>query len=146
MVYEPSPSDRPHTRLLVVDHDAIRRDALMQALSAELDCIVMGEATCGKQALTRIPHLQVDLVLIEVRMPFLDGITITRVIRTEFPQVCVVGMCVSPTAKEAAAMREAGAAACVDKNDPHAVIAAVRLTQDQAHGQSPHGTRSQHAH
>jgi DNA-binding NarL/FixJ family response regulator len=92
----------------------------MDLLRQEPDCLVLGEAADGKLALQQIARTPPDVVLLDVRMPVLDGIASTRRIRAEFPQVCVVGMSIGPDAKDTAGIQEAGAASCVDKGDPQA--------------------------
>ena len=64
-------------------------------------------------------------------MPVLDGVATTKIIRTEFPQVCVIGMSMGIFDKDVAAMLAAGAADCVDKGDWQAITAAIRRCTEE---------------
>jgi DNA-binding NarL/FixJ family response regulator len=75
--------------LLVDDHTLIR-EGLRQLLALEQDLLVIGEAADGPDALQKIRQLQPDVVLMDVQMPIIDGITLTRQITQEFPTVAVI--------------------------------------------------------
>jgi DNA-binding NarL/FixJ family response regulator len=113
-------------RVLLVDDHPVVREALCAVLQSEPDIEVVGKAVNGRHAVELTRALQPEVVVMDVRMPEKDGIATTRLVRTEFPQVCVIGLSVGPDPKDAAAIREAGAATCVDKGDPQAVITAIR--------------------
>lgn len=66
------------TRVLVVDDDAMVRSGFAAILGAESDLEVVGEAADGAEALTRARQLAPDVVVMDVRMPRLDGIEATR--------------------------------------------------------------------
>ncbi|MBP2476767.1 DNA-binding NarL/FixJ family response regulator [Crossiella equi] len=65
-------------RLLLVDDDAVVRAGLSTLLSLREDLKVVGEAATGLQALAKAAELTPDVVLMDVRMPELDGIAATR--------------------------------------------------------------------
>lgn len=66
------------TRVLVVDDDAMVRSGFVAILGAEPDLEVVGEAADGAEALTCARQLVPDVVVMDVRMPRLDGIEATR--------------------------------------------------------------------
>jgi CheY-like chemotaxis protein len=68
-------------RVLVVDDQAVVRDATRSLLEATGDFEAVGEAASGDEALTAIEQLEPDLVLLDVRMPEMDGIEIAERIR-----------------------------------------------------------------
>jgi DNA-binding NarL/FixJ family response regulator len=65
-------------RVLIVDDQALVRTGFRMILDAEEDMDVVGEAANGKEALTEAGRLRPDVVLMDVRMPELDGIEATR--------------------------------------------------------------------
>ena len=65
-------------RVLLVDDHALARTGFRMVLDAEPDIEVVGEAANGRQAVHSVGRLQPDVVLMDVRMPELDGIAATR--------------------------------------------------------------------
>jgi DNA-binding NarL/FixJ family response regulator len=65
-------------RVLVVDDDALMRAGLRGVLSSDDAVVVVGEAGDGREAIERVAALEPDVVLMDVRMPGLDGIAATR--------------------------------------------------------------------
>jgi DNA-binding NarL/FixJ family response regulator len=65
-------------RILIADDQALVRGGLRMILDAEHDLDVIGEASDGHEALTRARELSPDLVLMDIRMPKLDGLQATR--------------------------------------------------------------------
>jgi DNA-binding NarL/FixJ family response regulator len=80
----------PPVRVLLVDDDQLMRAGLRAVLSSD-ECIeVVGEADTGRAAVARVRALRPDLVLMDVRMPDLDGIAATREVLATSPDVKVV--------------------------------------------------------
>jgi DNA-binding NarL/FixJ family response regulator/class 3 adenylate cyclase len=77
---EAQPTDEAgdRVRVLIVDDQALVRTGFRMILDAEEDMDVVGEAANGKEALTEAGRLTPDVVLMDVRMPELDGIEATR--------------------------------------------------------------------
>jgi DNA-binding NarL/FixJ family response regulator len=65
-------------RVLIVDDEALVRGGLRMILEAQSDLDVVGEASDGRDALTQVRELAPDLVLMDIRMPILDGLQATR--------------------------------------------------------------------
>ena len=65
-------------RVLIADDQALVRGGFRMILNAEKDIDVVGEAADGSEAITRTRELEPDVVLMDVRMPGIDGIEATR--------------------------------------------------------------------
>jgi len=77
-------------RVLIVDDDALIRDSLKMILEMEEDFQVVGLAANGEEALELCRKELPDLVLMDIRVPVMDGVVGTRRIKALYPQVRVV--------------------------------------------------------
>jgi NarL family two-component system response regulator LiaR len=77
-------------RVLIVDDHAMLRKGLEVFLLSYPDLQLVGEAANGKEALTLCADLKPDIVLMDLMMPIMDGITATRHIHNDFPEVRVI--------------------------------------------------------
>jgi DNA-binding NarL/FixJ family response regulator len=85
--------DTKHTDLisvLLVDDHMLMREGLRQLFALEKDIRVIGEAVDGIEALQKIRQLRPDVVLMDVYMPGMDGITVTQQVVQEFPEIAVI--------------------------------------------------------
>jgi DNA-binding NarL/FixJ family response regulator len=80
----------PRVRVLIVDDDDLMRAGLRGVLTSDDRIELVGEADDGRQAVYRTRLLKPDVVLMDIRMPDLDGISATRELLTAFPDVKVV--------------------------------------------------------
>ncbi len=78
------------SRVLIADDHPLYRDALKQIISRQSNLQVVGEAADGQEALELCRRLRPDLVLMDVRMPQMDGLAATRAIKEEFPHTIVL--------------------------------------------------------
>ncbi len=79
-------------RVLIVDDHAVVRQGLRVFLILDSEIQIVGEAANGAQALTMARELRPDVVLMDLLMPVMDGITATATIRREMPHTEVVAL------------------------------------------------------
>ena len=77
-------------KVLLVDDQSLIRQGLAALLDLEPDLEIVGEAENGDIALTIVAELNPDVVLMDVRMPIMDGVAATKEINTHFPKVKVL--------------------------------------------------------
>ena len=82
----------------------------------EPDIVVIGEASNGEQAIELVHELSPDIVLMDVEMPGMDGITATTALRANTLQSAIVMMSIHDDAHTRARAQAAGAAAFVEKS------------------------------
>ncbi len=80
------------TRVLITDDHGVVRQGLRMFLSLDPELEVVGEAENGREALAMARELQPDVVLMDLLMPVMDGISATEAIRKELPEVEVVAL------------------------------------------------------
>ena len=78
------------TKVMVVDDHGILRAGLIALLSAEQDVVVIGEASSGEEALTKVPLVKPEVVLMDISMQGIDGIEACRQIKALYPGVQVL--------------------------------------------------------
>ncbi len=96
-------------RVLLVDDQALFREALGTLLSVREEIEVVGEAADGLHALRQAAALTPDVVLMDLRMPVLDGIAATRRLRADQPGVQVLALTTFDDDEEVFAALRAGA-------------------------------------
>jgi DNA-binding NarL/FixJ family response regulator len=125
---------RPARLLITDDHDLIR-DGLHRMLAREPDLEVVGEAANGREAVELCRRLGPDLVLMDVRMPEMDGLEATRAIKAERPEVSVLVVSTHENPDYLFEALKAGAAGYVLKDAPkRQLVDAVRRVLN---GESP---------
>lgn len=77
-------------RLLLVDDQKLVRQGLKAMLSLETDLEIVGTAENGEEAIAQVETLQPDIVLMDVRMPVMNGSTATRIISERFPHTKIL--------------------------------------------------------
>jgi signal transduction histidine kinase len=114
-----------HVRVLVVDDNAGFRESLVMLLDTD-ELHVVGQGTDGEQVLALVAATQPDVVLMDVRMPNVDGIEATRRLKAEYPDVGIVALTGSEDQGSVREMLVAGASGYVLKDsDGDAILDAV---------------------
>ncbi|HXZ17395.1 MAG TPA: response regulator transcription factor [Roseiarcus sp.] len=83
-------NDHPKIRLLIVDDQPMIRNALATLVNGEADMQVVATASDGEEALRATRAWRPDIVLMDLKMPRLDGVAATRAIRAETPQCRII--------------------------------------------------------
>jgi DNA-binding NarL/FixJ family response regulator len=115
--------------VLVVDDSPVFRRGMSRAVGLNASLELVGEADGGEAALEAIDRLRPDVVLLDLRMPDLDGLEVLGRLRELVPppscRVLIVSASLDEEVERAA--RAAGAAGCVSKDRPRADICATAL-------------------
>jgi DNA-binding NarL/FixJ family response regulator len=77
-------------RTLIVDDDARFRRFVKGILSNEPDIVVVGEAADGQEAIIKAKELKPDLILMDVRMPNVNGLKATRQLKEKMPELKII--------------------------------------------------------
>ncbi|HOD35062.1 MAG TPA: response regulator transcription factor [Syntrophales bacterium] len=80
------------TRVLIVDDNQAFRNALKAVIEQQSDMAVAGEAENGEKAVALTRELSPDIILMDVKMPVMDGIEATRRILAEKPDMKVLAL------------------------------------------------------
>ena len=105
-----------HVQILIVDDQPRARQSLRALLSTWPATAEIREAVDGYQAIQLVEEQQPDIVLMDVRMPGMDGLRATRLIKARWPQVAVVALTMH--SEYEAEARAAGVDAFVGKTEP----------------------------
>lgn len=127
-------TDQP-ARLVLVDDHELAREGLRDMLTDVVDVEIVGEAQDGKEALELCLCVQPDLVLMDLRMPRMDGLEATRAIKRRHPQTSVLVMTMHENPDYLLEALRAGAAGYILKDaSQDDVISAIRRALS---GESP---------
>ena len=84
------------TKLMIVEDNPNARHALKALMSQQAGIDVTAEASNGQEAICNIEGETPDVVLMDMRMPVMDGFEATRIIKSRWPQIIVVAMTMYP--------------------------------------------------
>ena len=134
-------------RLLLVDDDALVRAGLRMILSSAEDLDVVAEVDDGSRAVAAAREHRPDVVLMDIRMPEMDGITATAALRRLVQPPQVIVLTTFQAAEQVMRALRAGAAGFLLKDTPPAeILSAVRLVAAGGAMLSPSVTRTLLSH
>jgi len=117
----------PRIRVLLADDHPVVRWGLSCCLAASRDITVVGEAGDGREALRKTEELSPDVVLMDIDMPELNGLSATELIRRKKPEVMVLLLSMHPYSQHMARIVHSGARGFLLKDArPEDIIAAIR--------------------
>ncbi len=118
-------------RALIADDDAGFRREVRELLAAEADIEVVEEAADGEEAIRKARELKPDLVLMDIRMPGVNGLEATRQLKAEMPELTVIILTIFEVDEYREAAISCGAEAYVVKRHlMEALIPAIRQVRD----------------
>ena len=121
---EPSAhEDEQRARIVIADDHPLMRDALRSLMEVQSDLKVIGEAQNGREALELCLSLRPEVVLLDLRMPEMDGVAATRAIKRELPNTAVLIITAAADPNHLSKALKAGAAGYVLKESSRQEIA-----------------------
>lgn len=114
-------------RVLIAEDEVMTRELLARLIALETDIEVVGQASNGKQAVGLARKLMPDVLLTDIRMPDMNGIEATKLIKTEMPSIQVVILTIHHDDANVFEAIKAGARGYVLKESPpEDTVAAIR--------------------
>jgi len=113
-------------RVVLVEDNQVFRDGLELVLGLRSDIQIVGAAVDGPEAVELARELRPDVVLMDYRLPGMDGVEATAALLEAYPDAAVIGLTASANIRERHAMSEAGAVDCLSKDDDlDEIVAAI---------------------
>lgn len=123
-------------RVVLVEDNQVFRDGLELVLGLRSDIEIVGAAEDGTEAVKLARELRPDVILMDYRLPGMDGVEATASVLEAYPGAAVIGLTASANVRERHALREAGAVDCLSKDDElDEIVAAIH----RAAGLTPAG-------
>lgn len=114
-------------RILIVDDHAVWRQGIRDLLRNEADLEVLGECADGNEAMQTILSLNPDLVLMDVNMPGMNGMQVTRQIKSDRHKTAIIMLTAYDDVEQAVHAVRAGAQAFCPKDvQPHRLLEVIR--------------------
>lgn len=113
-------------KILIVDDQRLIREGLTSLLKANEDFDVIGEATNGEDAIRQTDLLRPDVILMDVRMPTMDGITATKFILEQHPTIRILILTTFNDDEYVAGAMRAGASGYLLKDDTEVLYQAIK--------------------
>src|SRR5450631_4413136 len=119
-------------KVIIADDHALFRAGVKTALSVKKDVELIAEADNGMQLLNLLKHLEPDVVLLDIQMPIMDGITTLPEIRKLYPQIKVIILSMHNDHSMISKLMEIGANSYLTKNsDSETIYNAIKTCYEQ---------------
>src|SRR6202011_6322503 len=113
-------------RVVLVEDNQVFREGLELVLGLRSEIEIVGSAEDGADAAKVARELRPDVVLMDYRLPVTDGVAATAAVLEASPETAVIGLTASANIRERQALRDAGAVACLSKDDElDEIVAAI---------------------
>jgi two-component system response regulator DesR len=120
-------------RVVLVEDNDVFREGLELVLGLRSDIDVVASVNDGSKAAAIAGELEPDVVVMDFRMPGLDGVRATAAVRAASPRSAVVSLTASASEREREALFEAGAVACLTKDEElDEIVAAIHRAAGSA--------------
>ena len=120
-------------RVLLVEDNQVFREALELTHGMRPDMEVVAAVPDGTSAVAAAREVRPDVVVMDYRLPGLDGVQATRAVRDACPTAAVICLTASASLRERDALTDAGVVACLRKDDGlDAVVAAIKRASQSA--------------
>jgi DNA-binding NarL/FixJ family response regulator len=117
----------PPIRVVLVEDNDVFRESLELLLALRGDLMIVGSEPDGSHIVEVCRTQAADVVVVDYRLPGLDGVEVTQAVRSGCPEVAVVALTAAAGEREAEALLAAGAVACVRKDEPlETIVTAIR--------------------
>jgi len=130
-----APAPRRPARVIIADDHELSRLGLRTMLQPEADFEVVAEATTGREAVQLTRQFEPDLVLMDIRMPDLDGLSATRSVKAELPRTSILIVTLSEDPDYLLEALRVGAAGYVLKDASRREV--VEAMRQVLNGESP---------
>jgi DNA-binding NarL/FixJ family response regulator len=113
-------------KILIVDDQRLIREGLASLLKANKEFEVIGDASNGQEAIRQADLLRPDVILMDVRMPIMDGITATKLILENHPLIRILILTTFNDNEYVAGAMRAGASGYLLKDDTEVLYQAIK--------------------
>lgn len=120
-------------RYIIADDHELYREGLMHFLSRQPGLQLLGEAEDGQELLEKSLEFNPDLIITDISMPGMDGVTATRELLAQLPEIRIIGLSMHQDESLVVEMLEAGARGYLLKNaDKHDILEAIEAVMQGA--------------
>lgn len=136
---ESDPGPLQQIQIIIADDHTLFREGVKMALSQKKDIKILAEAENGAQLLTQLKHAHPDIILLDIQMPVMDGITALTAIRKSYPDLKVIMLSMHDDHSMISTLMETGANAYLTKTaDSETIYQAIRTCYEKQYFFSEH--------